>query len=82
MNKFDLLGIINNFIGEITLPQDETSKQSKTLTKVDIRNMMKYNIKEFYNDPHNFDCPPPKFESTHEKGWLGIAKAIVVDDKR
>jgi hypothetical protein len=44
--------------------------------------MMKYSICDFYKDPHHFDCPPPKFEATHEKGWLGIAKAVVVDDKR
>jgi hypothetical protein len=44
--------------------------------------MMRYNIHEFYKNPHGFDYPPPKFEISEEKGWHAIAKAIVVDDKR
>lgn len=77
-----MLAFINSFVDEIKFLQSEIPTRPKTLTKGEVRNLMKYSIKEFYNDPHNFDCPPPKFESTHEKGWLGIAKAIVVDDKR
>lgn len=43
---------------------------------------MKYDIHDFFKNPHNFDYPPPKFEPLPDKGWLGIARAIVVDDKR
>lgn len=43
---------------------------------------MKYDIREFYKNPHNFDYPPPTFEASKDNGWTGIARAIIVDDKR
>lgn len=56
--------------------------RSMSLTKGQVKQMMKYDIHEFYRNPHNFDWPPPNFEKWDETGWTPLARAIIVDDKR
>lgn len=46
-----------------------------------IINNMKYNMNDFFKNPHNsFDSPPPNFNVTEEIGWPMLAKAIVTND--
>lgn len=37
-------------------------------------------MREFFANPHNFDCPPPNYERSEEAGWTMLAKAIIAND--
>lgn len=37
-------------------------------------------MREFFANPHNFDCPPPNYERSEEVGWTMLAKAIIASD--
>ena len=46
-----------------------------------IKDLMSFNRREFFSDPHDcFDCPPPNFETPQDNGWTMLAKAIIAKE--
>ena len=51
------------------------------LDKNKVKQYMKYNKSDFFNNPHvSFDSPPPNFRTGEQMGWTMLAKAIVATE--
>ena len=48
-------------------------------SKDQIRSMMKYDINDFFKNPHNFDYPPLNYDQQDDLGWNMIARSIITD---
>ena len=51
------------------------------LSRESLIKLMKFDRKELYRDPFNFDCPPPVYDSFNTHGWTTLAKAILTNEK-
>ena len=52
------------------------------ISKQSIKEMMKYDLDEFFeNNDNSFDYPPPIYETPDTLGWKLLSKAIFLNNK-